>query len=1060
MEPSPLALELAALLLARARPLAELDGAAAAASAAPGPEFVPPLRRVSHDLAAAPPPAALVATEAAVTPAQAEAATLASLARGGGAGAGSHSPSPLHPRSSHLSLLQLGAVTTRSRAGGAGSHCCASIDVSAAVSPSFDSGQSSPASPAAAVAAVSAGGGVHVPPLSAALSRSSSRGAAPALLAPASFADDRSGELSVITVGGARSSGALLPPASQTPPVAAALRASPLSAFSSAATPPAQPQSLSARLALLPGASSGAAEGAAGLALSPPSSIAPAPAPARRDSLGAASWLAFVASTSARSPTAPAPAASAASPSLQRARRLSQSLVAEPETLPAAAITALRRQRTLDALAAAQAQGSGRSLSSSRAASPAAGATENSRGNGVAADAGRGGASALRGFSPAPAPVPAVASASAPSSPLGRGAGRARGLSLEWGRAAFASASATARDTAEQRRHALERGRGCGREHELVHPLLALPDISVFLRQSASSVAGLSVPVPRGFAQSHAEGLGHNRLLPAVAGAAHTRAGAGVRVRAFSAAEVLTTLSIVTTARVDSPARASAQLPSAVQAQARSSASPRREEVGIAAAHARSHSGGGLESADAEQPLAASVAAAVAASPPLPPSGAFATSRRSLGSGSAGTGSGTDEGATLRETGANLHAHGLALPPTQPMPQLLVSASALARQRTRPRSIGTDLLRRRSASWLTTSPALAAPASGGAVVCDCGNRAGTSVGSPSATAPTSAASSAAASSDDEAVIAGRSAAGTPRLWRLGSIAAGGSGGGGTVVSRGRGGAARTSMAHLEFRGPAAPASASPPLLSPRSSAAAELTPLALTLVAALPVQQMPDRGSGSIADGRALDPLARAQAESKAQRSEPATSPFHTMTLQARRHLSGFRGGSKLAAAAAAAAAAMLAEGGGSGLSRWHVRKQSAGSVSEDGASDRGDAGNRTPTPTHGAHSLSLGASSPLRKVTPVGATSSAAAPAAALETALLSAFSLPTSAPAPAAPAAALLRGLGLAWPQAQAAVAASSGGAAAASAAARLWLRFARGGVLLAESVAAFASAVAADV
>jgi len=118
------------------------------------------------------------------------------------------------------------------------------------------------------------------------------------------------------------------------------------------------------------------------------------------------------------------------------------------------------------------------------------------------------------------------------------------------------------------------------------------------------------------------------------------------------------------------------------------------------------------------------------------------------------------------------------------------------------------------------------------------------------------------------------------------------------------------------------------------------------------------------------------------------------------------------------------------------------------------------PTPTHGALSLSLGASSPLRKVTPVGVAVSAAAPAAALETALLSAFSLPTSALAPAPPAAALLRGFGLAWPQAQAAVTTSSGRAAAASAAARVWPRFARGGVLLAESVAAFASAVAADV
>jgi hypothetical protein len=1051
MEPSPLALELAALLLARARPLAELDGAAAAASATPGLEFAPPLRRVSHDLAAAPPPATLVATEAAVTPAQAEAATLASLARGGGAGSGSHPPSPLHPRASHLSLSPLGAVTTRSRAGGAGSHCGASIDVSAAASPSFDSGQSSPASPAVAVAAASAGGGVHALPRSAVLSRSSSRGAAPAPLVPASFADARSGELSVITVGGARSSDALLSPASQPLPVAATLRASPLSAFSSAATPPAQPQSLPTRLALLPGASSGAAEGAAGLALSPPLSVTPAPASARRDCLGAASRRASVASTSALSPTTPAPAATAASPSLQRARRLSQSLVAEPETLPAAAITALRRQRTLDALAAAQAQGSGRSHSSSRAASPAAGATVHLRGDDAAADAGRGGASALRDISPAPAPVPAVASASAPLSPLGRGARRVRGLSLEWGRAAFASASATARDTAEQRRHALGRGRDCEREHELVHPLLALPDVSVFLRQSASSVAGVGVPVPRGFAQAHAEGLGHNRLLPAVAGAAHIRVGAGARARAFSAADVLTTLSIVTTARIDSPARASAQLPSALQAQARSSASPRREEVGMVAAHARSHSGGGFESAGADQrlssPFAASVAAAVAASPLLPPSGAFASSRRSLGSGSAGTGSGTDEGATLRESGAILHTHGLALPTPQPMPQLLVSASALARQRARPRSIGTDLLRRRSASWLTTSPALAAPASGGA--------AATSVGSPSATAPTSAASSAAASSDDEAVIAGRSAAGTPRLWRLGSIAAGCSGGGGSVGSKGRGGAARATAVHLESRGPAAPASASPPLLSPRSIAAAALTPLALTLVAALPAQQMPDRGSGSTADGRALDPLARAQAESKAQRSEPATSPFHTMTSQARRHLGSFGGGGELAAAAAA----MLAEGGGSGLSRRHVRKQSAGSVSEDGASDHGDAGNRTPTPTHGTLSLSLGASSPLRKVTSVGAASSPAAPAAALETALLSAFSLPTSAP-PAAPATALLRGSGVAWPQAQAAVAASSGGAAAASAAARVWPRFVRGRILLAESVVAYASAVAADV
>ena len=116
-------------------------------------------------------------------------------------------------------------------------------------------------------------------------------------------------------------------------------------------------------------------------------------------------------------------------------------------------------------------------------------------------------------------------------------------------------------------------------------------------------------------------------------------------------------------------------------------------------------------------------------------------------------------------------------------------------------------------------------------------------------------------------------------------------------------------------------------------------------------------------------------------------------------------------------------------------------------ASNRGDAGSRTPTPTHGALSLTLGANSPPRKVTPVGTAASAAAPAAPLETALLSAFSLPASAPAPAATAAALLHGLGLASPQVQTAVAASSDGAAAALAAART-CHVARGGTLLAES------------
>lgn len=1066
MEPSPLALELAALLLARARPLAELVGAAAAAlpadAAAPAPEHAsapapaPQLRRVSHDLAAPPPPAALVATEPAVSPAQAEAAALASLARGGGAGASSLLPSPLHPRASRLALSPLAAAAvSSSRAGGASSHrgesvnvCShrgASVDVSAAASPSFDSGQSSPASPAATAAASFAAGslaagGVHAFPRSATHSRSSSRGAAPAFLIPASFADawGGGGELSVITVGGARSAGAS-PPASQPPPIGATLRASPLSAFSRAAAPLTQLQPLAeTQLASQLRISTGEAEGDASATLSPATSAAPAPASARRCSVGSASRPASAASASAHSPTALAPTSSAASPSLQRARRLSECLVAEPETLPAAAINALRRQRTLDALAAAQV--SGRSRSGSGAASPAGGASALARSDAVdrslareANGSGDGGAlrAGLRGFSPAPGlVVSARASASSHSSPLGRGAGNSRRLSLDWDHAAFAPTPT--RGAAEHTRHAL----GRGRVRELVHPLLALPDVSVFLRQS--------VPVPRGFAQAHAEGLGHNRLLPAVAGVARTRAGAGpgARLRAFSAAEVLTTLSSEYSMRAAySPARVTVPLPLFEQMQVRSSsASPGRKGAGISASHARSLSGGGGAGADAELlhslPLAVATAA-VAASPQLLPSwhralsagagveagagagalrSGFPLSLRSPGSGSStGAGSGTDEAASLRVRG----------PAPPPLQQQLLSASVLARQRARPRSIGTDLLRRRSASWLISSPALAAaaPATVGAAADanEGGATTGSSVGntSPLVTAPTSAASSAAASSDDEAAIAGRNNSGTPRLWRLGANGSVGGGGG-----RSRGGAVRVCVAKLGALGltPGPLASAPPPSLLSIAVAA----PMPSLLAASAVAQQYPDGSAAVHLHACALGAVARAQAESMSERSEPATSPFLAMTPQARRHL------------------------GGLAARERHLRTQSMGSISDSASSresEHGGAGDRALTP------LAFGASSPLRKLTPVGAgmSISAAAPAAALETALLSALSPSASTPA-------IARGLGLAWPQVLAAAAASSAGAAVVAAAARAWQRFARGGILLAESVAAFAGAVAA--
>lgn len=234
------------------------------------------------------------------------------------------------------------------------------------------------------------------------------------------------------------------------------------------------------------------------------------------------------------------------SPAVMRVRSLSESLSADPTTMPGNVINALRRRRTLEALEHQQQQQlhhSGRSFAGSRCSSglatPTVGAYTNAWTGNLMGSRSREGSGTgseelllLQSLPPQPGPMagsPNLAELPAPNSPCAvqRMSGSQTATAVLMRARSLPSSSFTSNITSarfplaparrSERAMTVASASAPDAAPSATHPLLALPDRAQLLKEWRT---GTGVPMSsRGANESHALGMAPNRLRPAAVNA-------------------------------------------------------------------------------------------------------------------------------------------------------------------------------------------------------------------------------------------------------------------------------------------------------------------------------------------------------------------------------------------------------------------------------------------------------------------------------------------------------------------------------------------------------------